>query len=127
MNAQLDIFDLQVPDLEKARATARANLAKVIDDGMICDTPAARTTDPETSHVAAEAVRLNGVKASLQKRLLELVQRLPGLTVVHYAAQLGLHSHTVGRRLSDLKNAQRIRANGEMYVEGLPYTTWIPT
>lgn len=127
MSAQLDIiFDRAPLDPGQARAQARANLATTIEDRLICDTPAARNTDPATSHVAAQAVRLNGVKASLQKRLLEVVKLLPGLTVVHYAKQLGLDSHRVGRRLSDLKNAGRIRADGEMYVEGLPYTTWWP-
>lgn len=127
MSAQLSIFDFPPPDVDKARAEKRANLATVIDHGAICDTPAARNTDPDSSHAAARAVRLNGSRASIQQRALEIVQKLPGLTVVEIAVQLGLQSHTVGRRLSDLFQAERIKKGTEdRYVDGLPYTTWWP-
>lgn len=123
MSAQL-AFDMPAPDLAKARAHRRANVEKVIEHGAICDTPAARNTDPETSHKAAEHVRLNGSRASIQKRALEVIEKLQGLTVVEIAVQLGLPSHTVGRRLSDLCMAKRIRKGAERYVDGLPYLTW---
>lgn len=125
MSAQL-AFDLPVTDLDKARAQRRANVSRSIRQRLICDTPAARNTDPESSHVAAGVVKANGSRATLQHRVLDVVQRLEGLTVVEIAVQLGLHSHTVGRRLSDLAMAGGIRRGEQRYVDGLPYTTWWP-
>lgn len=114
------------PDLDKARAERRANLASNIAAGLLCDTPIARNTDPNASHAAAEFMRASGARASQQQRILDVVRRLPGLTVVEIAVQVGLNDHKVGKRLSDLANAAKIERGDERVVEGLSYTTWWP-
>lgn len=114
------------PDLDKARAERRANVARGIEHGLLCDTPIARNTDPETSHQAAEFMRATGAGASQQQRILDMVRRLPGLTVVELAVQVGLNDHKVGKRLSDLANAKKIERGDERVVGSLSYTTWWP-
>lgn len=120
--AQLGIR--QPPDLDKARAERRANVRHAIDDGLLCDTPIARNTDPETSHAAAAFLRSSGARASHQQRILEVVRRLPGLTVIEIAVQCGLNDHKVGKRLSDLATAGKISRGEERQVGQLSYTTW---
>jgi hypothetical protein len=114
------------PDLDKDRAARRANLAGNIAAGLLCDTPIARNTDPDTSHAAAEFMRASGARATQQQRILDVVRRLPGLTVVELAVQVGLNDHKVGKRLSDLATAQKIGKGDERHVNGLPYSTWWP-
>lgn len=119
--------DLPIPiPLDKARAQHRAVVKKEIDDGLIVGTPAARNTDPETSHKAAAHIIANGSRASIQKRCLDMVEQLPGLTVNGIGKQLHLHSHTVGRRLSDLAKAQRIVEGPVRIEDGIAYTTYWP-
>ncbi len=117
---------IRPPDLDKARAQRRANVARNIADGLLCDTPIARNSDPATSHGAADFLRRTGARASQQKLILDVVRRLPGLTVVEIAVQCGLNDHKVGKRLSDLAHAQKISRGDERVVNGLSYTTWWP-
>lgn len=105
MNAQLafDVFATVPLDPPKARAQRRANVARNIEHGLISETPAARNTDPETSHKAVEAILESGLRATNQQKVLEAVRRLPGLTYVELAKQCGLEKHEVMKRLNDLK------------------------
>lgn len=47
---------------------------------MIIQTPAARTTDPETSHEAAEGITKTGVRSEQQIAVVRLVEWYPGGT-----------------------------------------------
>jgi len=119
-------LDRPPPDLDKARAERRANVARNIADGLLCDMPIARNTDPATSHAAADFLRTSGTRTSHQMLILDVVRRLPGLTVVEIAVQCGLNDHKVGKRLSDLANARKISRGDERQVGNLGYTTWYP-
>lgn len=114
------------PDLDKARAQRRANVAQDRRAGLIADFPAARNTDPETSHAAAQQVRKSGAKAAHQQRVLDAVLRLPGLTYRELAVQCGLERHEVARRLPELERALLTRKGEERVVDGYSYTTWWP-
>lgn len=113
-------------DFDKARAQRRAYVGRDIAAGLICDTPAARVTDPDTSHEAADFIRATS-KANHQQRILDCVQRLPGLTVIEIARQVGLDHVRVGKRMSELETAQRIVRGEKRRVGKLNYCTWFPT
>lgn len=114
------------PDFAKARAERRANLAQDVGQGLICDTPAARTTDPETSHEAADFVRETGTKAAHQQLIVDAVRRMPGLTVIEIGVQVGLSHVKVGKRMKELETAQRVFRGDKRRVDGLSYLTWWP-
>ena len=57
--------------------------------GLLADLPRARSTDPETSHMAAEAVKESGQLRYTQRASLELVHRFPGRTAVELAQRAG--------------------------------------
>jgi hypothetical protein len=119
-------------DLDKARAEHRARCRRDEQQGLIVDAPAARNTDPETSHHALARLQANGTRASDQKRVLEKVLALPGLTYLELAVQTGLDKHTVMKRLNDLQgkgkrpSAPLVRKGATRLVGRLTYTTWWP-
>lgn len=127
MNAQLT-FDLPVMDIGKARAVRRASVSRNIQQGLIAEVPAARTTDPETSHEAADLVTRTGKRATHQLLVLDCVRRMPGMTYHHIAVQTGLERHEAMRRLGDLKgSAPPLVRHGEpRIVNGRPCVTWWP-
>ena len=59
------------------------------------DTPRSRAADPETSHLAAEAVR--PVLRERQKVVLEAVRRWPGLTACELAEAIDQHLDPNGK------------------------------
>jgi len=127
VNAQLSLLDLPLAmPIEKAQATRRANVARNIDDGLISETPAARNTDPETSHEAVDHIHETGQRAAHQKIVLEMVLKLPGLTYRELGVQTGLERHAVMRRLHDLVDAGRVVKGEKRQVGKLKYTTWWP-
>lgn len=97
--AQLDWLDVSRETLRRQRST------------LITDTPRARTSDPETSHAAAEEVRSSGRLGRQQREVLEAVQRWPGCTSAELAQQMaavrGCHwtevRWMVARRLPELE------------------------
>lgn len=46
----------------------------------VVETPAARASDPETSHAAASEITASGGRASQQRAVVDLVRRHPGRT-----------------------------------------------
>lgn len=54
---------------------------------MSIQTPAARSTDPETSHEAAEGVTRSGVRSEQQIAVLRLVEWWPGRTAGELAGE----------------------------------------
>jgi hypothetical protein len=74
--------------------------------------PAARRTDPETSHQAAKRMRPN---AARQKELILVVLRDGPAGVTEIASRIGtLNSHEVGKRVSELDADSRITQTGRM-------------
>jgi len=71
-------------------------------------TQAARSTDPETSHMAAEEVTKSGKRETHIKILTDVVNDNPGMTSKEIAFMLQdkypeLDRHEVARRLADAK------------------------
>jgi hypothetical protein len=79
------------------------------------ETPAARATDPETSHIAAEQITASGKRASHQREILDLLRRCDGRTSAELAALAQreglahLTRHEVARRLPELATAGAVR------------------
>lgn len=75
----------------------------------VIETPAARATDPITSHIAADLHTASGKRGTNVAHVIDLVTRMPGLT----SAELALHSpltrHEVARRLPEAESAGAVR------------------
>lgn len=69
------------------------------------ETPAARATDPVTSHIAAEEVTKSGLRGRQQKEVYEALRKFPGRTSAELAVVACLDRHAVARRLPELKKA----------------------
>ena len=88
--------------------------------------PIARTTDPDTSHEAAEILNESGVRTTLMEQCLEFVQRFPGHTSGEIGDRTGLGHDRVWRRLSDLKNRGMIVQGPPRQWHGRAQVTWLP-
>lgn len=71
--------------------------------------PAARTTDPESSHEADRHMDASGKRECQQRAVLEAVRANSGLTSKHLAQRTGLDRHMVGRRLPELERDGLVR------------------
>ncbi len=69
----------------------------------------ARTTDPPTSHLAAQEAESSGRAATQRADCMECVVAFPGLTAAEIAVKTGLERHVPSRRLPEL------RAVGSVY------------
>ena len=88
----------------------------------------ARTTDPATSHLAAEQVTASGVAKHQRELCLAAVQLSPGQTAAEIAASIDCERHMPSRRLPELRTARLVR-NGDIRVcriTGSKSLTWWP-
>lgn len=69
------------------------------------ETPIARHTDPETSHLAAEEITANGTRAFQQGQTLAAIRAFPGRTMQELAEATGLDRYMLGRRVSECETA----------------------
>lgn len=89
--------------------------------------PAARSTDPGTSHQAADEITASGRRQTLAEQCLEVVRtQPPGLTAGEIGEVSGLGHDRVWRRLSDLKNQGKIEAGEPRRWHGKAQVTWYP-
>ena len=89
------------------------------------DTPRARRSDPETSHLAAERVKPKLRKQ--QEAVLAALTRWPGSTAVELAKVSGLDRYLLSRRLPELVPIWVRRGKPRVCtVAGTPQTTWRP-
>lgn len=65
--------------------------------------PAARRSDPGTSHAAAEAVTRAGIRGGHCAAVLTAIRQWPGLTSRELAKRMRWDRHEVARRCADLK------------------------
>lgn len=105
---------------------------------LFTDTPRARNSDPETSHLAAERIKATGLLGVQQAVVLELVRRHPGHTsaelAMHYATDAGepasnwrIHRPMIARRLPELAGPHIRRGKPrECRINGTPAGTWYP-
>lgn len=73
------------------------------------ETPAARATDPETSHEAADHVTHNGTRAAQQARCVAAIREYPGRTMQELARLTGICRFELGRRVSECETAGLVR------------------
>jgi hypothetical protein len=92
-------------------------------------TPAARNTDPITSHLAAAEHTSSGERAHQQHQTYSAVKAFPGLTSFELAMKTGLGRHMLGRRLSEVELAGLIRRSEpkRCLISGKLALTWVPT
>jgi len=78
------------------------------------DTPAARATDPCTSHEAAEQHTASGDRAAAQQMVLGAIRRhgQGGITADELAQAAGIDRYTISRRLPELRDAGRVFVRG---------------
>ena len=88
-------------------------------------TPAARATDPDTSHTAAEAVTRSGVRAHQQRQVLAALRQWPGCTSAELAQRASMDRYAVARRLPELAPEFAWRGGSRTCgVSGRPAVTW---
>lgn len=68
-------------------------------------TPAARKRDPETSHLAADALTDSGGRKEQQARAHAAVKAFPDRTSFELALLTGINRHELGRRLPEVRTA----------------------
>lgn len=108
MNAQLDLF---------AQRPSRA-----------VHTPAARRTDPASSHQAAEIHTLSGKRGQQQDQAAAAVRQFPGCTSFELAMRTDLDRYMLARRLPECETAGRVRRGIQRTctVTGRVAMEWLP-
>ncbi len=91
--------------------------------------PVARTSDPDTSHEAAEAVTRDGSRHRQLVAVLEAVQKAPGLTSAELARDARLDRYIVARRLPELEKLGKVKRGAAKLCSaspkpGLKAITW---
>lgn len=92
------------------------------------ETPIARATDPESSHMAAEEITKSGARAHQQHQTAAAVKQYPGRTSQELAEATGIDRYTLARRLSECETAKSVR-RGQMrscWITGRKALTWWP-
>lgn len=88
---------------------------------------AARGTDPETSHLAAQNVEKNGTARKQRERVLAALRKHPGCTSAELAVAAGMDRHAVARRLPELEPHQVYKGSRRTCTaRGSQAYTWHP-
>lgn len=92
------------------------------------ETPAARRTDPVTSHLAAAEVTGSGVRADQQRRAAAAVRQWPGCTSMELALKAHQDRYAVARRLPECVVAGSVRKGPTKRcpISGRLALTWFP-
>ena len=108
MNATADLF---------AQPAARQDIR----------TPAARSTDPETSHLAAEVMTKTRVRPHPQRQVLAALREGPGRPSAEGAQPASMDRYAVARRLPELCPTFAFRGGSTICsISGRPAVTWWP-
>lgn len=93
-------------------------------------TPAARATDPVTSHMAAENLTQSGVRCKQQAEVLSAIWCNEGCTAHELAKRTGLDYYKIMRRGAELRLAGVVKENRfdkrRCTVSGRMALTWWP-
>jgi len=99
------------------------------------ETPAARRTDPESSHLAADHITKTNARSDRHHAILRAVQENPGLTSRELAKLSGGDRHEFAKRLPELRTAGAVlnpkdengkRKLTKCSVGGMLAMTWWP-
>lgn len=93
------------------------------------ETPAARRTDPNTSHLAAEQHTASGRRGQQQAQAIAAVRAFPGMTSFELAMRTNLDRYMLARRLPECVTAGAVRKDEPRIcaITGRLATTWFPT
>lgn len=72
-------------------------------------TPRSRTTDPLSSHAAADRMERSGAIGRQCAQVLAAIRATPGLTSGELSARHGIDRHVCGRRCPDLERRGLVR------------------
>lgn len=91
-------------------------------------TPAARNTDPDTSHDAAAHVTASGARARQQAIAVKAVEQYPGLTSLEIAGRARMCRYMLARRLPECEEGGAVRRGQERRcsVSNRMAVTWWP-
>lgn len=106
-----------------ARPAPRASVAAVMDME-----PLSRLTDPTSSYLAADRIRLTGVAGKQRRAVFQALRTNPGRTSAELARVMGGDRYVASRRLPELRSAGWVR-NGEprrCSISGIVCETWYP-
>ena len=81
---------------------------------MNVQTPAARDSDPLTSHAAAKEITESGERQRQIRAVAGAVRRNPGLTSADLAAASGMDRHLLGKRLPEAQLAGLVRTGDKV-------------
>lgn len=111
---------IPAPDLFEGIAGARP-LRRI-------ETPAARTTDPETSRLAAEHHTASGARAHQLAQAIAAVRAFPGRTSFELAIATDLDRYMLARRLPEAVTAREVKKGDAKAcsVTGRLALTWWP-
>lgn len=92
------------------------------------ETPAARNSDPITSHLAAEHITRSGVRAQQQALTYAAVKANPGCTSFEIAHASGIDRYVLARRCPEVELAGLIKRGETKHclVTGRLALTWWP-
>ena len=95
----------------------------------IIATPAARSTDPAASHVAADDVTSSGARDRQRRVVAATVAMHPGLTARELATHCELDRYQINRRLPECETAGDVRRGEQRRcsIGGRPATAWYST
>jgi hypothetical protein len=90
--------------------------------------PAARATDPQSSHDAADEHTARGARQCNIERVVDHVRAFEGLTSAEIAKRTGLERHEAARRLPDAEKAGAVQkgAMRRCSISGRLVVTWWP-
>lgn len=92
------------------------------------ETPAARRTDPISSHLAAEQITASGARGQQQAQAAAAVRAFPGCTSFELAMKTSIDRYVLARRLPECVTGNTVR-KGELKtcsVTGRKAIAWWP-
>lgn len=94
----------------------------------VIEMPAARSTDPQSSHDAADAHTGSGARQRHIEIVVAQVRAFEGLTSAEIAVRTGLERHEAARRLPDAEKAGAVRKGmpRKCSISNKLVTTWWP-
>ncbi len=89
--------------------------------------PAARVSDPSTSHDSAHRLRTSGQQAHQIRQVVAAVESRPGRTSRELADETGYDRYMIARRLPDAEKNGLVRKGEKRIcrIGGTPAVTWV--
>lgn len=97
-------------------------------NARVVHTPAARNSDPVTSHQAADHITRSGKRGQQQAQAIAAVKAFPGLTSFELAMRTDIDRYVMARRLPECVTAGAVRKGPARTcsITGRQALTWWP-